>query len=300
METKNCPYCGEEILAIAKKCKHCGEWIDNQKIEIQKKMIECPFCAEEIEDGLEICPLCKEPLGKPTKKEKNLCQEEKPKKEKSKIFRIIMVIVLFIVAIVCLIYSKTDILDEPVDNLIDMIFSNPSSSSKTPEDHYRDNYNQIKWDVALLIANTETVLETSDASEWLNTFYLFEYLQYWQKDFAPKTTVSSTIKLIKKFNDGILSGDIETETDGELLELWTEWLKVFSEKFANRYTLIRLEDPVVISSTETGATLVIGDQSTKFYDIYVTFSNNFEKLEVNSEEAGESDDGFEEVIVDEF
>ena len=25
-ETKRCPYCGEEILATAKKCKHCGEW----------------------------------------------------------------------------------------------------------------------------------------------------------------------------------------------------------------------------------------------------------------------------------
>jgi hypothetical protein len=26
-ETKNCPYCGEEILAVAKKCKHCGNWL---------------------------------------------------------------------------------------------------------------------------------------------------------------------------------------------------------------------------------------------------------------------------------
>jgi len=27
-EVKNCPYCGEEVLAVAKKCKHCGEWLD--------------------------------------------------------------------------------------------------------------------------------------------------------------------------------------------------------------------------------------------------------------------------------
>lgn len=30
-EKKICPYCGEEILAVAKKCRHCGEWLDNQE-----------------------------------------------------------------------------------------------------------------------------------------------------------------------------------------------------------------------------------------------------------------------------
>ena len=28
-ETRKCPYCGNEILAVAKKCKHCGEWLDS-------------------------------------------------------------------------------------------------------------------------------------------------------------------------------------------------------------------------------------------------------------------------------
>lgn len=34
-KTKQCPYCGEEILEVAKKCKHCGEIIDPVLIKTQ-------------------------------------------------------------------------------------------------------------------------------------------------------------------------------------------------------------------------------------------------------------------------
>lgn len=55
-ETKRCPYCGEEILAVAKKCKHCGEWLE------EKRSKACPVCGEQIDEDASICPHCKEKL----------------------------------------------------------------------------------------------------------------------------------------------------------------------------------------------------------------------------------------------
>lgn len=36
-ETKRCPYCGEVILAVAQKCKHCGEWLNKESNTLQPK-----------------------------------------------------------------------------------------------------------------------------------------------------------------------------------------------------------------------------------------------------------------------
>lgn len=57
---KRCPYCGEEILAVAKKCKHCGEWLPNEATEKPKAKIPCPICGESIDQDETLCPYCHE------------------------------------------------------------------------------------------------------------------------------------------------------------------------------------------------------------------------------------------------
>lgn len=49
-DTKKCPYCGEEILSQAIKCKHCGEFIsDNNESDSKDR---CPNCGSKLKSNI--------------------------------------------------------------------------------------------------------------------------------------------------------------------------------------------------------------------------------------------------------
>lgn len=60
VETKKCPYYGEEILAVAKKCKYCGEWLD--KDSGQSKLLLLLWLIPLIGQIIIAVLMCKESL----------------------------------------------------------------------------------------------------------------------------------------------------------------------------------------------------------------------------------------------
>ena len=75
-EATACPKCGQEILTTAKKCKHCGEWLEKK----------CPHCGEWIKIDAMKCCHCGSWLNKFAKEryecENNIPQAVDPALEK--------------------------------------------------------------------------------------------------------------------------------------------------------------------------------------------------------------------------
>ena len=114
--TKKCPYCGEEIMATAIKCKHCGEWLSNEEDEEDGQMIPCPICGELITNGVNVCPYCNESLNLHVDMEsieneksniKIIENQKKPGKNKKKTL-LITLLFIGIISAICFLMSNSD------------------------------------------------------------------------------------------------------------------------------------------------------------------------------------------------
>lgn len=69
-ETKRCPYCGHEILAVAKKCRYCGHWLDGSHQEVATSVPESPapeVVKEEVKPAMDQPEHVQVPTNKPKK-----------------------------------------------------------------------------------------------------------------------------------------------------------------------------------------------------------------------------------------
>lgn len=135
-DTKICPYCGEEIKAIAKKCKYCGEFLEKEDDDKVEKFKTCPFCSEEIPINAEICPECGEALKKNNNKEDvdNKLTPYKNFLPLSMIIKISISIITFIIIFV-IIFSKVN--------------ATPTCDSKFAEEQvlaiFNENNSRVKY-----------------------------------------------------------------------------------------------------------------------------------------------------------
>jgi len=54
-DTRECPYCKEEIKSEAVRCKHCRSWLTSERLS--HKGI-CPYCKEQVQPEAIKCKHC--------------------------------------------------------------------------------------------------------------------------------------------------------------------------------------------------------------------------------------------------
>jgi len=141
---------------------------------MEKIIIECPFCAEEIEKGLEICPQCKEPLGENAKRTKytNQGRSKRKKSTKEKIWFIIGAIVL----IAGTVFWKSDLPDKFINNVWDRIFSDSEETVKAKSDDFSSFIQKFVSDKNYQLEHIKFPLGAISKNEWefLDSNFFFE------------------------------------------------------------------------------------------------------------------------------
>ena len=118
---KTCKYCGGEVIDTAKKCKHCGKWLNKESETTQIKNIQkmnteiktCPHCGKTVLPTVKKCKYCGSWINSENKKniasKKNFSQNSETNNKNN--IDIILKIISFSLLITAIIISLTNVIN---------------------------------------------------------------------------------------------------------------------------------------------------------------------------------------------
>lgn len=192
-ETKKCPFCGKEILAIAKKCKYCGQWLEKPDDAGKKHERHCPVCDEVIPEDAKICPYCNEPLDDNKKNDENrqaLYQAPSLKEMKKSGLFVILIIAIPILAA---------LLIANWDNIFTRRFSSTTTSveAPSPAPDSRNISNTPTYNEAEFVAIEWSECHNSRDILRMKTLYAQE-IYYYHEIYSPDMIARSKETLLEK------------------------------------------------------------------------------------------------------
>lgn len=137
---RNCKYCGGEVSDTAKKCKHCGEWLneENEQTEVNKPNIKtCEYCGGDVPFTAKKCIHCGENFIEEHQQKslnKNAQIKNDSNNNKALILIVCITLVVFLVIIILIIFNKSGVFDNLNSNAIEKIIKTANTTEQGYED----------------------------------------------------------------------------------------------------------------------------------------------------------------------
>lgn len=163
-DTKQCPYCGQKIKAIAKKCRFCGRWInekdENSALQTNNATKICPFCGQTIKSIAIRCRYCKNWLNtkprdiKPKENIHTPINNINTQKKDNTFDRILIISIFIILSVIMFFLYSTQ--NKNVSSSND-ITNNTTEQQLVKQDD--------KEDISAVEENNEDIVETQSISD---------------------------------------------------------------------------------------------------------------------------------------
>ncbi len=182
-EIKTCPHCGKQILAVAKKCKYCKEWIESAPSASIEPIIKQDEKVSSVGDKL---PVMDEHASiEKSENSENMLSVERRKNSKTLVWSVIALILLIIIFIASRGFDGRNHNEIPNNCTYADSVMVDSAAASVPAEHYAPDTSSVV--VEEIVENVPIF-----AGEWKSTTNDFELeLSIEQNSYTNDITVKS-------------------------------------------------------------------------------------------------------------